>query len=131
MIDVSKATYTDRWDNGRVTEIYFDLPSEMTEELSQGQFRKEYEKALAQLNFYDASELIPHMELQVSCPCGSTFECLGSIGLGIGIENIREGSTEVLDVVDLIPGRDFLVEDAVALWKDGILKDSERDLNLE
>lgn len=131
MIDISKATYTDRWDNGRVTEIYFDLPPEMAEELSQGQFQREYEKALAQLNSYNASELIPHMELQVSCPYGGMFECLGSVGLGIGIKNIREGSTEVLDVVDLIPDRDFLVEDAVALWKDGLLKDGERDLDLE
>lgn len=125
MIDVTKVCYSDRWDNdtARQTELYFDFPEEMSLQLGEGQFRDAYEKVLAGIGFYDPHEIVPHMELQLICPYGECVQDVGMVSLGIGIS--RENTTEILDTVDLIPGKDFREEAVLQLWSDALSKEKE------
>lgn len=115
MIDVSKAVFTERFDNdvNRNTEMYFDLPESLVSDLAKGKFKEDFEAVLK-----EAGEGKLHAELQLKCPFGERFETLGSVELGIGVS--RAESTEVYSVVSLLPGIDFEEKEALRLWRCGI-----------
>lgn len=129
MIDISRGKLIDIWNNdeARTTEMFFDLPAEMAKEMAENAYKKAYEEALGNPEEYGDS-VTPHFELQFSCPYGEVFESLGSVELGIGI--VDDAGTEVLDIVSLVPGIDFSVDDAFEMWKGAIEKETENDMEL-
>lgn len=122
MIDISNAEYSDRWDNdtARQTEIYFDLPKDISCALAAGQFKKEYQKVLDGIKHHSSGNAIPHMELQVNCPYGESLKDIGSVALGIGIQTAI--GIEILDTVELVPGADYEEKDVFKLWNGAITK---------
>lgn len=116
IIDISKATYTDHWDNeeGKEIEVYCSLPDDMAADLCRGRFKEAFERALKQEKDLDVSDVKPHAEIQLRCPYDEDFFTDGAVAIAIGIES--ETCIEELDVINLYHNRDYKEADACRLW---------------